>query len=218
MANKIPLVINTGSAQIQELASGDNLLLTNNDIIGVQNITAGNNIAASGNIYASYFVGNGSQLTGVVASGNSTAIANGSSNVNIQTAGGNVSVSVGGTSDSVVFGSASTVFKGNLLPAANVAFSLGSPTAQFNDLYLSNSTIYLGNASISANATAIIMTNESGQQTAITGGGTVTAYGNSNVASYLASGTDTSNIITTGNVQGTYLLGNGAFISGLPAS
>ena len=50
MANKIPLVVNTGSAQIQELASGDNLLLTNNDILGVGSITAANNIVASGNV------------------------------------------------------------------------------------------------------------------------------------------------------------------------
>ena len=77
MANKIPLIINAGTGQIQELASGDNLLLTNNDILGVGSITAANNIVASANITAAFFQGNGSLLTGVQVSGNGTAISNG---------------------------------------------------------------------------------------------------------------------------------------------
>ena len=47
-------------------------------------------------------------------------------------------------------------------------------------------------------------------------------YGDSNVAAYLPTYTGnlaslTGNVITTANVQGAYLLGNGAFITGLPA-
>ena len=217
MANKIPLVVNTGSAQIQELASGDNLSLVNNDIVGVGSITAANNIVSTGNIYGTYFIGNGSQLTGL-ATGNSTAIESGTSNVAVVSSGGNVTVGIAGTSNVIVVGTSTVTVKANILPAANLTYSLGSPTAQFNDLYLSNSTIFLGNATISANSTAVIMTNESGQQTVISGSGTITSYGNANVASYLASGTDTSNIITTGNVQGTYILGNGSQLTGLPAT
>ena len=37
---------------------------------------------------------------------------------------------------------------GNLIPSANVAYSLGSLTNQWKDLYLSGSTIYLGNTTI----------------------------------------------------------------------
>jgi len=43
-------------------------------------------------------------------------------------------------------------------------------------------------------------------------------YSNAQVASYLASGTNTSNIITTGNVSGTYILGDGSQLTGLPAT
>lgn len=38
---------------------------------------------------------------------------------------------------------------GNLIPGANVTYSLGSPDAQWKDLYLSGSTIYIGGASLS---------------------------------------------------------------------
>jgi len=38
---------------------------------------------------------------------------------------------------------------GNLVPGANVTYSLGSSSAQWKDLYLSGSTIYLGGAEIS---------------------------------------------------------------------
>ena len=38
---------------------------------------------------------------------------------------------------------------GNVIPSANVTYSLGSPTAQWKDLYLSGSTIYIGGAQLS---------------------------------------------------------------------
>ena len=41
-------------------------------------------------------------------------------------------------------------------------------------------------------------------------------YGNANVANFLASGNNTSNITTTANVAGTYFLGNGSQLTGLP--
>jgi hypothetical protein len=43
-------------------------------------------------------------------------------------------------------------------------------------------------------------------------------YSNAQVATFLASGTDTSNIITTANISGSYFLGNGAFLTGINAT
>ena len=65
MANRIPLIINSGSGQIQELAAGDNLSLTSSDIVGVGNVTAVGNVIASGNVSGTYFLGNGALLTGI---------------------------------------------------------------------------------------------------------------------------------------------------------
>ena len=59
------------------------------------NLTAPGNISAVGNISAPYFIGNGSQLTGVIASAGNT-ILNGNSNVSISSANGNITMTVGG--------------------------------------------------------------------------------------------------------------------------
>jgi hypothetical protein len=58
-------------------------------------------LAAPGNIFGTNFIGNGSQLTGIVAAAGPT-ISNGTSNVNIAASGGNVTVAVGGTSNIII--------------------------------------------------------------------------------------------------------------------
>lgn len=209
MANKIPLIINAGTGQIQELPSGDNLLLTNNDILGVGSITAANGIAAGGNVNATYFIGNGSQLTGIAVVGNGTAISNGTSNVNIPGTGSNITFGVNGTSNVVVIGTDTVTVKGNILPIANVTYDLGSPSQRFNDLYLSGTTIDLGGATISANATALIITNPAGGTFVSQGAGAATTYGNANVAANLAAFANNP-ISTTGNISAGYLFGNGS--------
>lgn len=40
MANRVPLIVNTSALQIQEIPEGDNLDLTNNSIVGANNISA----------------------------------------------------------------------------------------------------------------------------------------------------------------------------------
>jgi hypothetical protein len=62
MANLFPLILNTTSSTIQELPAGDNLDLSGSNISNVANITS------AANITASFFIGNGSSLTGVSAS------------------------------------------------------------------------------------------------------------------------------------------------------
>jgi hypothetical protein len=41
-------------------------------------------------------------------------------------------------------------FDGNILPSANITYSLGSPTQQWKDLYVSNNTIYIGGTPLSS--------------------------------------------------------------------
>ena len=52
MPNRYPLIANPSTSQIQELASGDNIDLSGNDIVGVVDITATGNISTSGSIVA----------------------------------------------------------------------------------------------------------------------------------------------------------------------
>jgi len=105
--------------------------------------TAGDNIEITGN--------NTSKTVTIGVTGISlNSIANGTSNVAVISSGGNVSVGVGGISNIAVFNSAGVDFTGNLLPTANVTYNLGSTNRRWKDLWLSNSTIYLGSATIFA--------------------------------------------------------------------
>ena len=46
---------------------------------------------------------------------------------------------------------------GNILPSANVTYDLGSSANRWNDIWLANSTIYLGAANISASGDAVVL-------------------------------------------------------------
>jgi len=50
MANRYPLIANSSSNQIQELASGDNIDLTGNNIVGVVDVTASGNVSIAGTL------------------------------------------------------------------------------------------------------------------------------------------------------------------------
>ena len=62
MSNRFPLVIDAATNRIVELPAADNLDLTSSNISNVSNINS------VGNVTASYFIGNGSSLTGVTTS------------------------------------------------------------------------------------------------------------------------------------------------------
>lgn len=47
------------------------------------------------------------------------------------------------------------VVAGNITPNANITYNLGNNTHRFNDIYLANSTIYIGNQTISGNTTSV---------------------------------------------------------------
>lgn len=79
------------------------------------NITGGNlltagAVSATGNVTGNYFIGDGSQLTGITSSGN--AISNGTSNVAIGTANGNVDIAVNGIANTAQVGQASLYVQG----------------------------------------------------------------------------------------------------------
>ena len=76
-------------------------------------------ITATGNITGNYFIGNGSQLTGI-ATGNSSNISSGNSNVSIASSGGNITTSVGGTSNVVVVGTTGQYVTGIISATGNV--------------------------------------------------------------------------------------------------
>ena len=140
-------------------------------------------LSATGNITGDYFLGNGSQLTGIQAGAVTTVSSSppGSpaqgdiwidSDTGIQyiyfTASGNsqwaemesetsISISSLDYGNANVLAYLTTGVAGNILPSANVTYDLGSTANRWNDIWLANSTIYLGEANISASGTAIVL-------------------------------------------------------------
>jgi hypothetical protein len=146
-------------------------------------INAGN-ASVSGNVTANVFIGNGSQLTNVVATTAATITDN--AQPNITSVGTLTSLSVTGNVDT-----------GNVYTPGQVS-ATGNITGSF----------IIGNGS---------------QLT-----GLPPAYANANAQAYFASGTSnanisiTGNILTTadvsatGNITGSYIIGNGRFLTGMP--
>ena len=192
--------------------------------IGANNITATGLISTTGNVRGAFILGDGGFLSNITVSSNVAVsqIANGSTVLSVVGANGNLVATVNGISNVVVITPTGAEVTGNLIPTANVTYNLGSPTRAWNDLYLSGNTIYLNDSTISANTTAFTLTTPSGGSTVIQGGGTITPYGNSNVAAYLPTYTGNlaslqGNVTTTANISGQFILGNGAFLTGITA-
>jgi hypothetical protein len=167
----------------------NNLVLRAN---GIGNIQANSTIMPS--IDAVYDIGAPAQRVDTVYS-----------NVTV-TAGGPVTIGIQNTSNTVVFGAANTTFKGHVLPAANVTYDLGSATQAWNDLYLSGNTVYLNNATITSNATALTFTNQAGGTFVLAGtgqsGSNTISNGSSNVSIASAAGPITIGV--AGVTRGTF--------------
>ena len=159
--------------------------------LGVGNTAPADRLAVEGNAYVSGNINSGN----LTSSGTVTA------------------------GDIVVNGTSS--FAGNLMPAANITYDIGNSTNRWNDIWLANSTIYLGDAQLSANATALVLTNPSGAQTVFSGSqstvtaATVSAAGNVTGGNVLTSGVVSAagNITTSGGI----FIGNGSGLTGVVA-
>ena len=82
------------------------------------NVTTAGLISATGNITGNFFVGNGSQLTGIITSVSN--ISNGTSNINAVSSGGNITVGIGGTSNVAVFAATGQYVNGIISATGNV--------------------------------------------------------------------------------------------------
>ena len=83
---------------------------------------------------------------------------------------------------------------GNILPSANITYSLGSEQFQWRDLWVSNNTIYIGNTPVRVDGNTLL----------INGAPVSGAYGNTQVAAYLPTYTGNitaGNLTITGNLD-----------------
>lgn len=199
---------------ITVLGRNNNLVLKGN---GVGNIQANSSIIPSidavydlgspntrfDTVYSTYFVGNGSLLTGITVSGG-TAIVNGDSNVNVA-ANSVVTIGVAGTGNVVIFGDTDATFNTNISAAGNIAgtYFIG------NGAFLTG--IASGSTSNIANGTSNVTIANSSNITIGVAGTTVTTF--ASTGEYV-----TGVVSATGNVTGNYFIGNGSQLTGLPAT
>ena len=157
-------------------------------------------LSATGNITGNYFIGNGSQLTGVVAAAG-TQIVNG--NTNITTAlNGNANITIGSTSNVAVFSTGGVVITGNITggnigTAGNITGGNIATAGQVS----ATGNITGGNIGTTGgiNAVGNIITD-----------GRISAVGN--IFSFGALRTQ-GPISAAGNVTGAYIIGDGGFLS-----
>jgi len=125
------------------------------NIAGV-NIIASTNVSAVGNVAGTYFLGNGSQLTGISAAVSVSKIESGLSNVQIASANANITMAVSTTSNVVVVSTTGITTVGSLtLNTGNTALTavvngagngvgnIGSSTGYFNRIFaVATSALY----------------------------------------------------------------------------
>jgi len=153
-ANSVPAAGDLQSGELAINYTDGNLFYKNaSNVVTV--IASNQFVSVTGNVTGNYFIGNGSQLTGIAASGNS--ISNGTSNVVIPTANGSVYISADGVPNAAVFETGSLTLAGsfatpktitaNSVIAANVNAMLLGPLNIAPGTVITvpdSSTLYIG--------------------------------------------------------------------------
>lgn len=169
-----------------------------------------NTIITTGNITAGYFLGNGSQLTGIqtgaVISNTAPTLGTGGiwwnsidGRAYVKYANAFIDLSPSLVPDpttyvgNVSFDDIDITNVGNIIPAANAVYSLGSAAFQWSNLWVANNTIYLGGVPVGITAANVltvggeeVLSNNSA--VSITTTGNITADNIFVVASITASG------------------------------
>lgn len=108
-------------------------------------ISSTGNITSAGNVSGVYYLGNGSQLTGLSAAVSVTKITSGTSEANIGGVNGNCNVTIGGISNVAVFTTAGVTVTGITTPAieksgTNAIGNIGSSSNYFNQVFATATT------------------------------------------------------------------------------
>jgi len=200
-----------------------------------QNIYCGGNITTTGNVIATKFYGDGSNLTGLPASYGNTQVA-----TYLPTYAGNIggtittsaqpgitsvgtlnslsvtgNVTAGNVSATRLTGTLTTASQTSITAVGNIVAGTWSATP-IQNAYLSNSSITINGTTVSLGGTATATANAS----TLTGNTLNGNVVNSNLTSVgnLTSLSASGNISTTGNVVAAKFYGDGSNLTGLPAS
>lgn len=130
------VIANAGVQGSTVTATGN---VSGNNVSATAAVTAAT-VTATGNITGNFFIGNGSQLTGLSAAISVQKITNGTSEANVVAPNGNITFSVGGTANVMVIDSG-TVYAGNVSVTNNIrtpgngTANIGSAANQFGNVF-----------------------------------------------------------------------------------
>jgi len=147
------IITATGNITGANLFTGGIVSATSN--VSGGNITTAGQVSATGNVTGNFFIGNGSQLTGL----NTSGLSNGTSNISIPTVDGNILFGVAGQANVFVVANNGATVGGNLTTTGNATIEDGViATASNANLVLEpNGTGVVVIANTSGGATAIEM-------------------------------------------------------------
>ena len=155
VANSIPGSGNLVPGELAINYTDGNLFYKNSSNV-VTVIASNKFVSVSGNVTGDYFIGNGSQLTGINVT--SSQISNGTSNVAIVAANGNVQVAVAAVANSVVMGAGSLFVQGPI-STPKVINTLALVPNEVNAVMISPLTISAsGNIFVPTDSTLTIFT------------------------------------------------------------
>ena len=175
-------------------------------------------VSATGNITSdTFFIGNGSQLTGVVAAA-PTAVINGTTNITAA-ASGNANVSVAGTSNVAVFTTTGLDITGIVSASGNVlgAAFVGAGTGLTGTA--ASLTVGIATSATSATTAGTVTTAAQGNITSVGDLTSVSVVGNAVGGNLISLGliSATGGITADGNVAGAFIIGDGGFLSNITA-
>jgi peroxiredoxin len=175
------------------------------------NIVTANTFTATGNITANYFIGNGSQLTGLPASYSNNDVANYLPNYT-----GNISANNLTVTNTFTAGTITTSGSGGNISGANVIIAnlFQGNANSLSNIPGANVTGFVPNANVANTAYNVSGANVSGQVANATVAGTVYTNAQPNITSV---GNLTS-LDVTGNVSANFFIGNGSQLTGLPGA
>lgn len=206
-ANVVATTIVTAPSVLGTIVSASANITGGNLITGGV-ISATGNISTAGNVTASYYLGNGSQLTGINATTSGFPVSAGTSNINAVN-GGNIFVTIGGTPNVAVFATDGEYVNGLISVTGNVrAGNVVVPGGNIDVTNFINTGALLATGRVEAGTTMSAAGNITGAN--IITGGLITATGNITSTANVAGG----NVISTALVQGVTVSASGNVIGG----
>jgi hypothetical protein len=210
----------TGPNIIATILQVSAVLSVNGNIQGGNFLTSGL-ISTTGNVTANYFLGNGSQLTGISLA----RISNGTSNIAVATASGNANITINGTPNVVVFSTTGQYITGLLSASGNVTGGnlIGQNLTAGRVAIVGSGKEVADDADFTYNSTTNVLS-VAGNINANNFNGNIISTGNisttANVIGAYGIFTNGNTVInagvsTTGNVTGNYFIGNGSQLTGV---